>query len=245
MPGGGNPFVAFDIAEDHPNWEQVRTLLQHWDISEGHVRTEFSKQEISDADWLEIGAWHHGYPQPDEDVFGYRQVTYDLTDWCEQCGAGKRQKAAFQMKGEPKWGQNGILQLTWIYDELFVRPEVWSSIFEPHGIGFRPVQNTKGAELKTVVQLVVEEHVGVETEGLPFERCPRCERVKYLPVARGSFPPLKSQPMKAMAKTLEYFGSGGQADQRVVISQALAKTLASNKVRGPSLRPVRALSISS
>lgn len=241
MPGGGDPFVAFDVAEDEQNWPQVRVLLGRWEVSEGQIRTEFSKKEIAAAHWLEIGAWHHGYPQPDEDVFGYRQVTYDLTEWCEQCGIGKKQKAPFQMKGEPKWGPNGVLQLTWIYDELFVKPEVWASVFKLAGIDHRPVTNTKGAELKTVVQLVVDEEVGIVTEGLASERCAKCGRVKYLPVTRGPSPMLTSQPSRAMARTKEYFGSGGQADKRVLISQALVRALVTENVRGASLRPVQSI----
>jgi hypothetical protein len=241
MPGGGNPFVAFDVAEDEENWPHVRVLLRRWDVSEGQIRTEFSKKEIDAAHWLEIGAWHHGYPQPHEDVFGYRQVTYDLTDWCEQCGIGKKQKAPFQMKGEPKWGRNSILQLTWIYDELFVTPEVWASVFRPAGIGRRPVTNTKGAELKTVVQVVVEEEVGIVTEGLESEQCAKCGRVKYLPVMRGPSPMPTSQSSHAMARTKEYFGSGGQADRRVLISQVLVRSLAAENVRGASFRPAQSV----
>lgn len=238
MPGGSDPFVAFDIAEDQANWPQIRELLRGWNISEGFVRTDFSKSEIGAATWLELGAWHHGYPQPDEDIFGYRQATYDLTDWCEQCGSGMKQKAPFQMKGEPKWGRNGMLQLVWVYDEIFVTPQVWSNVFRPHGIGSRPVLNTKGVELETVVQLVVEEEVGIETAGLPVERCPRCGRTKYLPVTRGPFPALARVPSMAMVKTAEYFGSGGQANKRVLASQAVARALAAAKVRGASLTPV-------
>jgi hypothetical protein len=239
MPGGGDPFVAFDVAEDHQSWPQIRALLRRWNVFEGHVRTEFSKKEIDTARWLEIGAWHHGYPQPDEDVFGYRQVTYDLTGWCEQCGIGKQQKAPFQMKGEPKWGRHGILQLTWVYDELFVTPEVWTAVFERYGIPCQRVLNTKGIELETVVQLVIQDDVSVMTEGLSFERCANCGRVKYLPVTRGPLPALTNEPSRAMARTREYFGSGGQADMRVLISQELVRSLVAAKVRGTSMRPLQ------
>jgi hypothetical protein len=238
LPGGGDPLLTFDVDEEHPNWGKLRALFQLWNVSD-FLRTEFSKREIDAARWLEIGAWHHGYPQPDEDVFGYRQVTYDLTDWCEPCGTGKKQKAPFQMKGEPKWGRNGILQLTWIYDELFVTPEVWTSVFKPYGIGRRSVMNTKGGELRTVVQLMIEEEVGIVTGGLPSERCANCGRVKYLPITRGPFPALTGEPSRAMARTREYFGSGGQADKRVLISHELVRSLVAENVRGASLRPVQ------
>src|SRR5689334_21562287 len=170
-------FVSFEVDEAHDSWP----ALSDWIARRRAVdiaTTKFSKRELADARWLELMAdWHYGYPQPDEDVFGYRQATYDLTGWCEQCGIGMMQKAPFQMKGEVKWGKNGILQLNWVFDEYFVTPDVWSSVFKPHGIGCRLVMNTKGVELKTVVQLVIEEEVNIVPEGLPFERCARCGRV--------------------------------------------------------------------
>src|SRR5437867_7763020 len=98
LPGGGSPLVGFEVDEDHPHWSKLRTLLQEWNAGD-HVTTKFSKDELEAARWLELGAWHHGYPQPDEDVFGYREATYDLAEWCEQCGMGMKQKAPFQMRG--------------------------------------------------------------------------------------------------------------------------------------------------
>ena len=241
MPGGGNPLVSFDVAEDHPRWSRIRALLQEWGKSEGDVITEFSKQEIEAARWLEIAAWHHGYPQPRDDEFGYRVATYDLTDWCEPCGIGMKQRASFQMKREPKWGRRGIYQLIWVYDELFVKPEVWAGVFEPRGIHCRSVTNTRGAELSTVVQLVIDEEVAIATEGLAFETCQTCGRSKLSPAIRGFFPAPLSEPRGAMARTREYFGSGGQADKRVLISQDLARALAAASVRGASFTPVAEL----
>jgi hypothetical protein len=238
LPGGGDPLLAFDIDESHPNWPTLSTLFRRWNVSDV-LRTEFSKKEIETASWLDLVAdWHHGYPQPDEDVFGYRQATYDLTDWCEECGVGMKQRAPFQMKGEPKWGKNVILQLNWVFDEFFVTPEIWSSIFKPFRIGCRPVTSTKGVELRTVVQLVIEEEVGIVTEGLSSKRCGKCGVVKYLPVTRGPFPALKEKPSQAVAKTREYFGSGGRAHKHVLVSQELARALARERVRGASLTPV-------
>ena len=240
MPGGGDPFMAFDVDEDHTKWPTLHALFEQWRVSD-FVRTEFAKQEINAAEWLELGAEYHGYPQPDEDVFGYRDATYDLTDCCEQCGIGMKQKAPFQMKGEPTWGRNGIFQLNWVFDEHFVTPEVWTAVFKPYGIGSRPVTSTKGIELKTVLQLVIEEEVSIVTKGLSSERCARCGRVKYLPVTRGPFPALTGKPSSAMVKTREYFGSGAAAHKRVLISQKLAHALAAERVRGASMRPVQSV----
>jgi hypothetical protein len=241
LPGGGNPFVAFEVGEDHPNWPTLRVLFQQWDAGD-FISTKFSKKELSEARWLVlVPDWHHGYPQPDEETFGYLMATYDLTDFCKECGVGLRQRAPFQMKAEPKWGRKGILQLNWVFDEYFVTPEVWRTVLKPLGIGCRSVMNTQGAELHTVVQLVVEEEVGIMTDGLAGEECSSCGRMKYLPVTRGPFPSLKNEPSRAMVKTREHFGSGAAADKQVLVSQALARTLTTASVRGASVKPVQSV----
>lgn len=238
LPGDSLSFVAFDLDEDHPNWSKLRLLFERWKVSDS-LTTEFTKNEIEAATLLGLDPdWHHGYPQPDEN-FGYLRATYDLTEWCDACGIGLKQKAPFQMKGEPKWGRRGILQLNWVFDEYFVTPEVWSTVFKPRGIACRVVTNTKGAELKTVVQLVVEETIGIVTEGLTPERCTKCGRVKYRPVTRGFFPALATEPTAAILKTKEYFGSGAAAHRRVLVSQELRRALVAAKVRGASFWPVQ------
>lgn len=238
LPGESAPLVAFDLAEDHANWPRLRSLFDRWRVFDS-LTTEFTKDEIEAAHWLDlVPDWHHGYPQPNELDFGYLRATYDRTDWCEACGIGLRQSAPFQMKREPKWGRRGILQLNWVFDEFFVTPSVWSEVFEPRGIACRPVTNTKGVELTTVVQLVVEEEVGIVTDALTPERCATCGRVKYRPHTRGFFPALTSTPTRAIAKTKEYFGSGAAADRRVLVTQELRRALVAAKVRGASFWPV-------
>lgn len=241
--GKGDPvasdLVTFEIEEAHESWPAVREWIARRKALDV-VSTRFSREEIESARWLEPEIeWHHGYPQPRELDFGYREATYDLTEYCERCGIGLKQKAPFQMKGEPKWGKRNILQLNWIFDEYFVTPEVWKAVFKPNGIDCRSVVDRKGAELKTVVQLIAQEEVGILTEGLftEEEACSRCGRTKYLPVTRGPFPALTSEPSSAMVKTREYFGSGASAQQGVLISQAVARSLMANNVRGASLRP--------
>jgi hypothetical protein len=142
------------------------------------------------------------------------------------------------MRGEPRWGRRSILQLNWIFDEYFVTPEVWQAVFEPRGIASRPVTNRRGIELRTVVQLVVAEEVGLQTDGLAQATCAACGRIKYLPVTRGPLPPLTSEPTGHMAKTRELFGSGARAFREVLVSQALRRDLQSGGVRGASFTPV-------
>jgi hypothetical protein len=236
---GANGFVTFEVDEQHEHWSALAKWIQARRAVDV-VSTKFSKREIDAAPWLAlVPDWHHGYPQPREEVFGYREVTYDLTNYCKRCGVGLKQKAPFQMKGEPKWDRNSILQLNWIFDEYFVTPAVWERIFKPQGIGSCSVTNTKGVELKSVIQLVVEEQIGIVTDSLPGVTCPSCGRVKYAPVARGPFPSLVGKPFAPMTKTREYFGSGGSGYNAVLISQELARLMSKEKVRGASVKPVK------
>lgn len=235
---GASGFVTFEVDEAHDAWSALRLWIEKRRAAD-IVSTKFSERELSEASWLALEpSWHHGYPQPDEAHFGYRNATYERVGFCEQCGLGLDQKAPFQMKSEPRWGRNGILQLHWVFDEFFVTPDVWSTVFKPNGVGCRPVLDTKGSELKTVVQLVVQKEVGVVVEGLAAERCARCGRVKCLPVTRGAFPPLASEPSVRMAKTREYFGGGASAYRGVLVSRELARALAEESVLGALIRPV-------
>ena len=97
----------------------------------------------------------------------FRQASYDLGQFCERCGVGLKQTAPFQMIGEPKWGKRGILQLNWVFDQFFATPGIWASVFDPHGVASRVVTDTKGRELKTVVQLVAREEIDIATASKP------------------------------------------------------------------------------
>jgi len=238
LPGGGLPFVVFEVEEDHRNWAALHELFQRWNAID-FVSTKFSKKELDAAEWLVMSpSWHHGYPQPDDDSFGFREATYDLKDYCVECGLGKKQNAPFQMIGEPRWGKKGILQMNWVFDQYFVTPKVWEVVFKPHGVPSRPVINRKGVELKTVVQLDISEEVAVKVEGLPGAVCKQCGGTKYLPVVRGPFPPMASSPKAAMVWSQQYFGSGASANHAVLISKDLAKALSEAKVLGASVEPV-------
>lgn len=230
--------VSFEINEAYQSWP----ALQCWILKRKPidlVKTKFSKKEILSANWLQVVPdWHHGYPQPNEDVFGYREATYDLVKYCNKCGIELKQNAPFQMKTEPRWGRNNILQLNWVFDEYFVTPELWASVFEPAGISSRPVLNMKGKVLESVVQLVISEEINVSLDGLVKETCEVCGSAKYLPVTKGMFPSLMGEPIGHAVKTKEYFGSGASAHKCVLISQDIANALFSKNVRGVSLRPV-------
>ena len=94
------------------------------------VWTEFTEAERKLAPFLEIAAWHHGYPQP-EDILGYRQALFDLSHACGICHSGAKQIAPFRMKQSPVWGRRSMLPLNWVFDEIFVEPDVYEAVFRP------------------------------------------------------------------------------------------------------------------
>jgi len=230
--------VIFDIDETDARWSDVEAWLQGRDHGDT-VTTKFTKKELDSAAWLTIRALlYHGYPEPHDDD-GYLELTYDLSDYCEECGIGKRQKAPFRMRGEPKWGKRGLIQMYWVYDELFVTPEVCETVFAPFGIGRREVLSRGGKELRTVVQLVIEGAADVETTDLVPERCSVCGRTKYAPHVHGFFPPLAGPPPTALAKTRQWFGSGGQAFQELLVSRELRQALLAAGVKGAGFTPLK------
>ena len=230
-------FVGFDVLESANSWPSLEAWIRRRQPSDV-VWAKFSDEEIGRASWVALLADAQGYPQPHDDDFGYLEATFDLSEYCRNCGFGLRQKAAFQMKGEPSWGRRGIMQLNWVYDEFFVKPDVHAAVFKPLGIDSRPVTNRLGRTLETVVQLVVDELVPVDTSGLTGARCAVCGRVKFPPSSRGMIPPALRQPSHSMAKTVEYFGSGGSAYREVLASRDSRDAMTSAAVRGASFIPV-------
>ena len=234
--------AVFDVAESAANWRQVDEWLARRNASH-IVWTTFTPAEIAAAPWLGLRAdQHQGFPQPRDDEFGYLEVTYDTTDYCPACGIGLRQKAPFQMKGDPNTGRRGILQMHWVYDEFFATPGVWESVLRPLGIASRPVTKPSGAVLEKVVQIVNDDVVPVDVAGLgpaPGEPliCPTCGRAKYRPVVRGPLPAPLVEPRGHIARSEQWFGSGASAYREVLVSAELVAALRAARVRGASFIP--------
>jgi hypothetical protein len=232
--------VAFDVVESDPKWPRWHEWINRRRPSD-IVQTRFSSEEIGEAQHLSIRADKQiGYPQPHEADFGYLEATYDLSDYCEACGVGKLQKAPFQMKREPKWGRRGILQLNWVFDEFFAQVGEPASVFQASGVEVRPVTDRSRTELNTVVQLSGTETVDLETRNLDAQSCPKCGRVKYLPVVRGMIPALLDRPTASMVKSVEWFGSGASAWRETIITQEVRAALDRSGIQGLAFIPVAA-----
>ncbi|MBD1547458.1 hypothetical protein [Roseibium aggregatum] len=237
MPLEGG-FVSFDIEETDERWPDVEKIVHRHQLLD-IITTKFSEEEISNSEYLAVEpTWHNGYPQPDGD-FGYLEKTYDLKEYCCKCGQGKVQAAPFRLKKPPNWGRRSVFQLNWVFDEYFVRTELWENAFRPHGIGCRPVVLHKtGEAISSVVQLEIEKKfdVGIPKDA-PREVCPNCRRDKILPITRGFLPRPLVDVKQAMFKSSQYFGSGGSAFRKVFVSSSLFNELRLRDVKGVDFSP--------
>jgi len=230
--------VTLEISEEDPLWPAMADAASvHGPLHS--VRTEFSKREFESAEYLEMTpSWHQGYPQP-EQHFDFVRVAYDSSGYCDACGIKGNQIAPFRMSGEPGWGKNSILQLNWVFDEYFSKPETWSDIFEPLNIGFQPViRHRDGTQLESVVQLDVSDRSDVNVSGLNSETCPSCGRVKYNWVTRGFSPSPVNPPIGVHAfKSSEWFGSDHSGNHMVFVSAKLYDDIVKSGIRGAAFRP--------
>ena len=230
-----DPIIVFKVAEDHPSWPIICVRMREWNDPGHLVITEFTPLELDSARWLQMTAWENGYALPFEDM-KFFEVTFDRTHACLLCGYGKIQNAPFRIKMEPKWGRKGIMSLHFAYDEIFVPPAVWETIFKPFGISCRPVANRHGKLLQTVVQLVIEEEI--DLVDLPIrERCRECGHPKYEYPKRGPHPPLAQEPSGAIAKTRQAFQDGWDT-RSIIVSQDLRQAMIAHKLRGAEFTPL-------
>lgn len=234
----GIGFESFEIEESNPAWSKLEGLVRQWQAVDV-TTTKFSQSELNKAHYLRMcPSWHWGYPQP-EDNYDYLKQSFCLSEYCVQCGVGKKQKAPLRIKGEPKWGKKHILQLNWIFDVFLVLPDVWDMVFKPFSIASIPViDHASDIPLKTVVQLEPQGVVSLSVDELPYEQCSIKGLPKYEPTTKGFFPSLRSDSNLHYMLSEEYFGSGHAAYKAVIISAKLYKSIIGNKLNGVSFVPL-------
>jgi len=187
---------------------------------------EIGVRELSAADFLRVQSTARmGYPEPAMDG-SYQSVTYDLAGYCMRCGVGQRQVAPFRMRKRPA-SARAIMGLNWICDELFVNIEVWKEVFEPLGIGCRPlVLDRTGVEIGSVVQLEIPQLVDLCVDGFPSRICARCGRTRYELTALRMVPCPKPAATDApIFKSSQYFGNAAMAQRLILVSRTLFRNI--------------------
>lgn len=225
--------VAIELEESSDEYKKIQPYLELWKVMDA-TATLFTEAEVRDAPFLAMrDVWANGYPMPDNN-FGYMDITYNSSDYCKECGIGLVQKEPFRIKKEPNWGGKNMFSLNWVYDELFVKPELYENVFKKYNIKTMPVLlYKKDTVLENVVQLqIAESNANLELEGNSYIECGSCGRIRYDMVTRGFFPSFKelfSRP--SIVKTKEFFGTGKNARKYIVISSQILEELNKYKIK--------------
>lgn len=225
-PAPTSDLCVFFVDDADPKWPAVRRWIQRVDASH-MVITQFEAEELAAAAWLQLSPYPLGYPEPEE---SYRAETYE--DACARCGAWSRQRQPFRMRGEPRWGAREIITLNWVFDALFVRPDVYESVFAPLGLPSQVVLSKAGKTLETVVQVPIEEVVSVAVPRRGAHTCKKCGRERFRYHQAGEFPALREVPKGQLAYTRELFGTGGVTRHEILASAELYAAVQRAKLRG-------------
>jgi hypothetical protein len=232
-----NKFQSIEFYDDDKNFRAIKALFDLHKINLDNYSI-YTDEECLNAKILGmVGDWHYGYPQPED---GYKEICFDLKNYCSECGIGAQQINPFRIKNEPNWGRRQVFQLNWIFDEFFMKPEIYDKIFRPLFIDhWEVIINKKNIPAKTVVQLNIP-IVGSELimEGHRFDICSICKRKKYSPIKVGGYPQLRSKTNLPIFKSQEFFGSGARAFRGIFVKNNLYKELIKNKIRGVDFVPV-------
>lgn len=186
---------------------------------------QFTKKEILSAQYCIINRWKTcGYPMPDND-FTWLDNTYE--SWCSECGTPSLQKEDFRVKKLPQYPLWGLI---WVYDEFFVRTDLYEKYFKPLNIECRSVRMYKNDSIAdSYVQLVIpviEEPLDLSSYSSQI--CSKCGERKYDAKILGFFP-LQEHPLPHIYKSLEHFGDGALSSRKVFVSAEIRDVLINNK----------------
>lgn len=239
---------AFDIYESSTHWPFIREYLR---ANNGTAlnETEFSREELENAEWLKIRSqWRNGYPQP-ESGFKYETITYTRDNYCTECGSGLKQIDSFRIKKEPNWGKRCFMMLNWIADELFVNESTKKLLeHEVNGISFCEVKDKKGIDIipdiyQMVIPVSTREGLIEDPETLHDALvCPSCGIKRFHTNGRGMLTFKKESLVDAPAvvKTCEIFGWGKSSSHQILINRDVYQLLTKNKLdRGLEFKPIR------
>ena len=222
-------YAHLTLDESDPRWPAVSRLFPPEEVLDNITNT-FDEFELANASFLRFKSQSFtGFPQPEDD-FGYLKLTYDLSQYCDECGMGALQNAPFRLIGEPKWGRRATFQTHWVPDAIFIRPDIYQAVFEPFAIGSWPVLTKSGKLLEGVLQLKLETLVSVSpARDLPQQRCKKCKRERFLPFRRGFAPQPEPTDTHAFLSQ-QWFGVAHASDRLMYVSQALYQKMKEYKL---------------
>ncbi len=241
--------TVFEIEEAHPHLDEIKEFLTINNISTPQIRLEYSKKELEEAQYLRI--WlrkYSGYPQPESiDVRkSYRNYTYDVTNFCENCGSGLVQNNSFYLKKSFNIDKLGFGGVYWVYDTFFITNELHDLFVREGftGIEFLPVKNIKTKEtMDHILQLKINAlfPVKMKYEAKKIIDCKACNQKRDLIRADSA--------ISAPKEILEYLdkdfyisqestGDGSMCCRHVLISGRVYNFFVMNKIKNICAEPV-------
>ena len=211
-------------------YKQLIPLFEMWDVGLDFLGEDFTKREIVSAEYCIIKSWNScGYPMPDYNM-GYLYNTYEKKYMCSVCGIDMVQKDDFRVRKVPKYP---IWGLGWIFDEFFVRTDLYEKIFKPLGIGCRPLRKYKDDSIiDSYVQLVIPViDEPLDLSSYESQTCPKCRETKYEAKTYGYYP-LQEHPLPYIYKSKEYFGDGFSANRKIFVSALVRDKMIENGMMG-------------
>ena len=209
------------VYEDDDVWENVFAVIREFDLFY-RTEPEYSEEDFSAASFFMIfPRTIYGYPE-NSNRSGYLETTYDGNSRCDLCGVGAVQVNPFKVRAVPSLRKKSIFLLNWVFDEFFLATEKWRSLIARFGLETKTV--LKGSEeLTNVKQLLVAEQVELEMPAnFETETCIRCGASKFVSSCLQRFTPepkIRTETRSAIFKSVQWFGSGGQAFHLVVITR--------------------------
>jgi hypothetical protein len=252
-----NYFLEFYLYEDRPNFSALKEAVSKFDV-DPQIYSEYEKSDIDNAAWFVILTGAYQYPQPEDD-FGYRKATFDLRNYCNFCGIGKKQNAPFRLKTEPKQMNKQFWGLNWEFEPVFVREEAKRILEKEHvkGIQFdQPVLHKSNKKIESFYQLHIdkvldggfdsyntktitckyqnEENLNTENKG------DYCGRIKFHhPLIGGyKFDKTVFDPAFDIVQSHEYFGSGGRAGRIQIVTKRIKQLIGKYKLKGLYFIPI-------
>lgn len=233
----------FVVDEGNPAWADVKERLVG---DHTYISTEFTKKEISEAEWA-IAHADHSIKNVRPGDYGWS--TDFFSDQCKNCGAGWRQIAPFRIKKEPKLGKNVFADFGSAF-ELFCATVVLEAFKKEGMSGFetRPlILNKEDRPAESLNQMVITEiaEPAVADESVEHERysqtdCPVCGRTWHAHYTRGALPLRKSalNPKVDLQLTSEWFGNGRTARREILFSHRAVNLTLENNWQGIRFIPV-------
>ncbi|MBS3913213.1 MAG: hypothetical protein KG003_01840, partial [Bacteroidetes bacterium] len=176
----------------------------------------FEKQDYANADYFRlIGVPASGYPQPEHEFLESGSDNYELSCQNRMCWAGKIQRNPFILSQINHLDKLRIFESNWIFDDIFMKTEIYTEYFKPLGLNYIPVMRLRPKSPNPkIVQLDIPilDHE-IENHKMTFAKCEQCGNKIYDNIQLDYMPLPEILPKFPIWKTKETFFGG----DRVII----------------------------